>query len=69
MASQQEKVYLITMKRKNSAGNDDCHWIYDKYIKNIVKNDDRLWMVKHEDKNECLFFIKKNINNNKNVPE
>jgi len=60
MSSQQEKIYLITMKKKQ---NNDCHLMFHRYIKHILKKNDRLWAVKNEDKNECYFFIKKNYGN------
>jgi len=56
-SSKQERIYLITMKKKN---NTDCDLLYNRYIKHILKKDDQLWAVKHEDQNECFFFIKKN---------
>lgn len=57
MSSQPEKIYLITMKRH--VKNNDCNWLYDKYIKKMLKKEDQLWTIKHEDKNECYFFIQK----------
>jgi len=58
MTSQPEKIYLITMKRQVK-NNNDCGWLYEKYIKKMLKKDDQLWTIKHEDKNECYFFIQK----------
>lgn len=60
MSSKQEEIYLITMKRDET--NHDCNWLYDKYIKQMLKRQDQLITTKHDDKNECYFFIqKKNI--------
>jgi len=63
MSSHEEKIYLMTMKRptKTKTSDDECHGLYDKYIKTMLRKEDQLWTIKHEDKNECYFFIKKKI--------
>lgn len=67
MTQQQEKdiVYLMTFKRpsverKHTNDADTCEILYEKYIKQFVRKDDRLFFTKKDDDtNECLFFIKK----------
>lgn len=59
MSSHEQKIYLMTMKRQTTKESDDCHRLYDKYIKTMLRKEDQLWTIKQEDKNECYFFIKK----------
>ena len=59
MSSQEERIHLITMKRNSQ--NHDCHWLYDNYIKTILRKDEGLKTIKQDDKVECYFFIKKEI--------
>lgn len=51
---------------KRDGKNSNCDWLYDKYIKKMLKKDDQLWTIKHEDKNECYFFIQKKQHTFKN---
>ena len=44
---------------KRHVKNNDCNWLYDKFIKQMLRKEDQLWTIKHEDNNECYFFIKK----------
>ena len=59
MPQEHYQTYLLMMKRKTE--NRDCNWLYDKYVKPLIKSTDTLHKIKHEDDKICYFFIKKKL--------